>query len=275
MDATTLFSEIKKKQSFLCIGLDVDLEKIPTHLLASDDPVFEFNKAIVDATHHLAVAYKANLAFYEALGTSGLKSLQKTTHYIKEHHPELFLIADAKRGDIGNTAKMYAKAVFEHYAFDAVTLSPYMGHDSILPFLEYPGKYAIILGVTSNAGADDFQFIETRHGTPLFMEIIRKATHWGTADQLMFVVGATRPEILAQVRKVAPNYFLLIPGVGAQGGDLKSVAEHGLTDQCGLLVNSSRGIIYAGNDENFAIAAQQAAGELQQQMAVVISSLPK
>ncbi|MDA3867805.1 MAG: orotidine-5'-phosphate decarboxylase [Salinivirgaceae bacterium] len=271
MDATTLFSEIKKKQSFLCIGLDVDLDKIPAHLLASDDPVFEFNKAVVDATHHLAVAYKPNLAFYEALGTDGLNSLQKTTHYIKEHYPELFLIADAKRGDIGNTAKMYAKAMFEHYAFDAVTLSPYMGHDSISPFLEYPGKYVIILGVTSNAGADDFQFIETREGTPLFMEIIRKATQWGTTDQLMFVVGATRPEILAQVRKVAPNHFLLIPGVGAQGGDLQSVAKNGLTDGCGLLVNSSRAIIYAGNDEKFAQAAQEVAEELQQQMAKILA----
>lgn len=270
MDVAILFDQIIKKKSFLCIGLDPDEDKIPSHLFKYDDPIFEFNKAIIDATHDLVVACKPNLAFYEAMGTKGLISLEKTTNYIKENYPEILQIADAKRGDIGNTAKMYAKSVFEHFKFDAITLSPYMGKDSITPFFEYEGKWVIILGVTSNSGAEDFQLVHTENGKPLFMEVIEKSSKWADANNLMFVAGATRPEILKDIRQIIPDHFLLVPGVGAQGGNLREVAEHGLNKQCGLLINSSRGIIYAGNDEHFAQSARIAAHDLQDQMKEIL-----
>lgn len=272
MDTDSLFEQIKRKQSFLCVGLDPDEDKIPSHLFKYDDPIFEFNKAIVDATHDLVVAYKPNLAFYEAMGVKGSISLEKTAIYIKEHYPEILLIADAKRGDIGNTAKMYARSLYEVMKFDAVTLSPYMGYDSIAPFLEYQGKWAIVLGVTSNSGAEDFQMVEDQSGSPLFMEVFRKAATWGNADQIMFVAGATRPEMLSEIRKIVPNHFLLVPGVGAQGGDLNSVVEKGMNDKCGLLINSSRGVIFAGGDDYFAQSARIAAHDLQEAMS---SSLQK
>lgn len=266
MDTDSLFDQIKKKQSFLCIGLDPDEDKIPSHLFKYDDPIFEFNKAIVDATHDLAVAYKPNLAFYEAMGAKGIVSLEKTAVYVKENYPEILLIADAKRGDIGNTAKMYARSLYEVMKFDAVTLSPYMGFDSIAPFLEYEGKWAIILGVTSNSGADDFQLIEGNTGMPLFMEVFRKAATWGNADQIMFVAGATRPDVFSEIRKIVPDHFLLVPGIGAQGGDLDGVVEKGMNRKCGLLINSSRGIIFAGGDDHFAQSARIAAHDLQDAM---------
>lgn len=273
MDAETLSEQIQNKQSFLCVGLDVDEDKIPSHLFKYDDPVFEFNKAIVDATHDLMVACKPNLAFYEAMGTKGLLSLEKTTEYIKDKYPEILLIADAKRGDIGNTARMYARSIFEHYRFDAVTLSPYMGKDSIEPFLKYHDKWVILLGVTSNPGAEDFQMIRNASEKPLFMQVIEKGSAWGSPDQLMFVAGATRPEMLREIRQQAPGHFLLVPGVGTQGGNLREVAENGMNDQCGLIVNSSRGIIYAGNDEHFAQKARIAAHDLHDQMRELLSSL--
>lgn len=270
MNAEDLFDQIRKKQSFLCVGLDADEDKIPSHLFKYDDPVFEFNKSIIDATHDLVVAYKPNLAFYEAMGTKGLISLEKTTIYIQENFPEIIMIADAKRGDIGNTARMYAKSVFDQFRFDAVTLSPYMGKDSIEPFLEYPEKWVIILGVTSNSGAEDFQLAQTNSGYPLFMEVIRKGTQWADENQLMFVAGATRPEMLKEIRSVAPKHFLLVPGVGAQGGSLNEVAENGINEKCGLLVNSSRGIIYTGNDEHFAQEARISAHDLQDHMKTIL-----
>jgi orotidine-5'-phosphate decarboxylase len=266
MDADKLFDQIVKKKSFLCIGLDPDEDKIPSHLFKYEDPIFEFNKAIIDATHDLVIACKPNLAFYEAMGTKGLISLEKTTNYIKENYPEILQIADAKRGDIGNTAKMYAKSIFEQFQFDAVTLSPYMGKDSITPFFEYEDKWVVILGVTSNQGAEDFQLVPTENGTPLFMEVIEKSSKWADANKLMYVAGATRPQILKDIRQIIPDHFLLVPGVGAQGGNLQEVAENGLNNKCGLLINSSRGIIYAGNDEHFAQSARIAAHDLQDQM---------
>lgn len=266
MDADALFDQIKKKQSFLCIGLDPDENKIPSHLFKFDDPIFEFNKAIVDATYDLTVAYKPNLAFYEAMGTKGITSLERTTSYIKENYPEILLIADAKRGDIGNTAQMYAHSIFDVMKFDAVTLSPYMGYDSIAPFLEYENKWVILLGVTSNSGADDFQLMKTETGSPFFMEVFRKASHWASPDKLMFVAGATRPEVIEDIRKITPEHFLLVPGIGAQGGDFNEVVAKGITNRCGLLVNSSRGIIYAGSDDYFAQDARIAAHDLQDAM---------
>lgn len=271
MNAEGLFEQIKNKKSFLCLGLDTDEDKIPSYLFKYDDPVFEFNKTIIDATHDLIVACKPNLAFYEALGTKGLKSLERTTAYIKEKFPEILLIADAKRGDIGNTAKMYARAIFEQFQFDAVTLAPYMGQDSIDPFLEYQDKWVIVLGVTSNSGASDFQLIETVNGQPVFMEVIKKGITWSDCNQLMFVAGATRPEMLSQIRKIAPDHFLLVPGIGAQGGSLDEVAKHGINKQCGILINSSRGIIYAGNDDHFAQQARISAHDLQDQMKNILN----
>ncbi len=266
MNADELFRQINNKQSFLCVGLDTDEEKIPSYLFKYDDPVFEFNKSIVDATHDLVVAYKPNLAFYEAMGTKGLISLEKTALYIKETYPEILLIADAKRGDIGNTARMYAKSIFEQLRFDAVTLSPYMGYDSVEPFLEYEDKWVIILAATSNPGAADFQMLRTENNKPLFMEVIEKSAQWADEHKLMFVAGATRPETLKEIRQSVPNHFLLVPGVGAQGGSLEEVVENGINNRCGLLVNSSRGIIYAGNNEHFAQEARLAAHDLQDQM---------
>lgn len=269
MTKQELINQIRLKKSFLCIGLDVDLTKIPEHLLSSDDPIFEFNKQIIDATHHLAVAYKPNTAFYEAYGIKGWKSLQKTVEYLNINYPKIFTIADAKRGDIGNTSSMYAKAFFEDLNFDSVTVAPYMGHDSVEPFLAFKNKFTIMLALTSNKGGLDFQGLAV-NGEKLYENVLRKALTWSNSEQLMFVVGATKAEYFKTIRKIAPNHFLLVPGVGAQGGNLLDVCRYGLTKEIGLLINSSRGIIYAGNDENFAKEARIKALELQQQMAAIL-----
>ncbi len=245
MTHAQLFNLIKQKQSFLCVGLDTDMAKIPSFLLKEKDPVFSFNKAIIDATLPYSVAYKPNLAFYEALGTQGWESLQKTVDYIRSLKQPVFLIADAKRGDIGNTSAMYAQTFFKTMDFDAVTLSPYMGFDTVAPFLEYRDKWAILLALTSNSSADDFQYFKNCAGKKLFEEVLETSQKWAGKDQIMYVVGATKAEALADIRKIAPDNFLLVPGVGAQGGSLQEVAKYGLNKQCGLLVNSSRGIIYA------------------------------
>lgn len=266
MNRQQLVATIRQKQSFLCIGLDTDPNRIPKHLLGTDDPVFEFNKAIIDATHDLCVAYKPNIAFYESLGTAGWESLQKTIDYMPEG---VFTIADAKRGDIGNTARMYAKTFFHTYGFDSVTVAPYMGSDSVEPFLEYDGKWVIVLALTSNPGANDFQFQQIGE-EQLFERVMRTTQEWGTDDNLMFVVGATRGELIAKCRAAAPNAFFLVPGVGAQGGSLQEVAHHAMIEDCGLLVNSSRGIIYAGDGPDFAQQARSAAERLQKEMAELL-----
>lgn len=271
MTTQQLVSEIRKKKSFLCIGLDVDLNKIPAHLLQEEDPIFAFNKAIIDATHHLCVAYKPNTAFYEAYGINGWKSLEKTINYLNEKHPEIFTIADAKRGDIGNTSTMYAKAFFEDLAFDSVTVAPYMGKDSVEPFLAFEDKHTIMLALTSNQGAFDFQ-TKTVEGTELYKQVIETSKSWKNSQNLMYVVGATKAEYLGEIRKIIPNSFLLVPGVGAQGGSLKEVCKYGMTDTVGLLINSSRGIIYASNKEDFAQAACKKAKELQSQMEEILNS---
>lgn len=270
MNQEQLFKNILKKRSFLCVGLDSDIEKIPAFLKDEDDPVFEFNKRIIEATHEYAVAYKPNVAFYESNGLEGWRSLEKTITYLKDNHPDIFIIADAKRGDIGNTSKMYAKAFLETMACDAVTVAPYMGEDSVKPFLTYPDKWAIILALTSNKGADDFQY-HNEDGLLLFERVLSVATHWGTTDNVMFVVGATRPEMLSNIRKRVPDHFLLVPGIGAQGGSLSEVVKHGINSRCGLLVNSSRGIIFADNSENFDSVAGEKARELQQEMESYLS----
>ncbi len=267
MNRTELVSQIKSKKSFLCVGLDVDLNKIPQHLLKEEDPIFAFNKAIVDATAPYCVAYKPNLAFYEAYGIKGLIAFQKTVEYIQKNYPEQFIIADAKRGDIGNTSAMYAKTFFEEYNVDALTVAPYMGEDSVTPFLGYDGKWVIMLALTSNKGSNDFQFTADAQGERLFEKVLRKGQQWGNADNMMYVVGATQGKMFEDIRKVAPEHFLLVPGVGAQGGSLEEVCKYGMTKECGLLVNSSRGIIYASKDENFATASAEAAKKLQQDMA--------
>jgi len=266
MTREELVSEIKKKKSFLCIGLDTDITKIPQHLLKEEDPLFAFNKEIIDATHDLAVAYKPNTAFYEAHGVKGWISLEKTIRYINENYPEIFTIADAKRGDIGNTSKMYAKAFFEDLEFDSVTVAPYMGSDSVKPFLDFENKWVILLGLTSNEGAFDFQTIENKEGVSLSNTVIKKAAEWADENQLMYVVGATKAEYLAEIRKIIPNHFLLVPGVGAQGGKLSDVVQFGKNDDIGLLINSSRGIIYADNSTDFASVARSKALEIQQEM---------
>lgn len=272
MNYHQLFELIKKKQSFLCIGLDTDIRKIPKHLLKAEDPVFEFNKGIIDATHDLAAAYKPNLAFYESAGPEGWVSLQRTVEYLREKTNDMFLIADAKRGDIGNTSAMYARTFFEAYDFDAVTVAPYMGKDSISPFLEFKNKWSVLLALTSNPGAADFQYLEDRSsGNKLFEEVLTKAQEWADKNQLMFVVGATKAEALAEIRKIVPDHFLLVPGVGAQGGSLKEVAKYGMNDHCGLLVNSSRGIIYASGDKDFGEIARQKALELKDEMAMYLA----
>lgn len=270
MTIGNLISEIEKKQSFLCIGLDVDLEKIPPFLLQTDDPIFEFNKAIIDATHHYAVAYKPNLAFYEAYGLQGWQSLEKTIDYLNAHYPELYTIADAKRGDIGNTSAMYARTFFEVLNFDAVTVAPYMGRDSIEPFLTFENKHTILLALTSNEGALDFQTLQV-NGEELYKQVIRKSKKWKNSDRLMYVVGATKAEYLAEIRKLLPHSFLLVPGVGAQGGNLQEVCKYGLSEDVGLLVNSSRGIIYASQDEDFAHAAGLKAKALQKEMQTILN----
>jgi orotidine-5'-phosphate decarboxylase len=266
MTTQKLVSEIKKKQSFLCIGLDVDLTKIPPHLLELEDPIFAFNKAIIEATHHLCVAYKPNTAFYEAYGLKGWKSLQKTIHYLNENHPEIFTIADAKRGDIGNTSSMYAKAFFEDLAFDSVTVAPYMGKDSIEPFLEFSDKHTIMLALTSNTGAFDFQTLTT-NGKPLYQYVLETSKGWKNSDNLMYVVGATKASFFSEIRKIVPDSFLLVPGVGAQGGRLAEVCSNGMNAQVGLLVNSSRSIIYASSTSDFAIHAASKAQIIQLEMA--------
>ena len=266
MNSEELFNSIKKKSSFLCVGLDTDYNRIPRALLDTEYPIFEFNKRIIDATHDLAVAYKPNIAFYESLGTAGWMSLEMTINYIREKYPDIFLIADAKRGDIGNTSNMYARAFFINLDFDAITLSPYMGRDSIQPFLEFPQKWAVVLGLTSNDGAEDFQQLEIDGKKYLYEEVISKVASWGNKDNTMFVVGATRAEQLNVIRAIAPDHFLLIPGVGAQGGSLEDVAEHGMNDRCGLLVNASRSILYADVTNTFEIAARQAAIEIRDEM---------
>ncbi|MBP7151465.1 MAG: orotidine-5'-phosphate decarboxylase [Paludibacteraceae bacterium] len=268
MNRKELFQNIKRKKSFLCIGLDTDMNKIPSCLKEkSSNPIFEFNKAIIEATADLCVAYKPNLAFYESLGIEGWKALNETVNYLRQHYPDQFLIADAKRGDIGNTSAMYAQAFFEKMNFDSITVSPYMGEDSIKPFLAYPNKWTIILALTSNKGALDFQLLkEENTGERLFEKVLKTSTNWGTEENMMYVVGATKTEYLKSVRKLIPEHFLLIPGIGAQGGSLEETAKFGLNSQCGLLVNSSRQIIYASSDENFAKAARSEALQLQQAM---------
>jgi orotidine-5'-phosphate decarboxylase len=270
MTKQELITQIQQKKSFLCIGLDVDLAKIPAHLLTEEDPIFEFNKQIIDATHHLAVAYKPNIAFYEAYGLKGWRALEKTIHYLNENYPEIFTIADAKRGDIGNTSTMYAKAFFEDLNFDSITVAPYMGSDSVEPFLAFKNKTTILLALTSNKGGLDFQGLKTNN-TELYKEVLKTALTWENSENLMFVVGATKAEYFSEIRKIVPNHFLLVPGVGAQGGNLQDVCNYGLTKDCGLLINSSRGIIYAGTGENFAKAAQQEAVKLQQEMEVILN----
>jgi len=265
MNHLKLFENIVKKHSFLCVGLDSELEKIPSFLLKEKDPVFEFNKRIIDATHKYAVAYKPNIAFYECNGSKGWTTLEATVKYIKKNYPDLFIIADAKRGDIGNTSKMYAKAFLENMAFDAITVAPYMGEDSVTPFLLYNDKWVVLLALTSNKGADDFQY-HNEDGIKLFERVLSVSQKWGSNNNIMYVVGATRAEMLKDIRKIVPDHFLLIPGVGAQGGNLEDVARYGMNSKCGLLVNSSRAIIFADNTENFDKVASNKAKEIQLEM---------
>ncbi|MCH2194702.1 orotidine-5'-phosphate decarboxylase [Kordia sp.] len=271
MTTTQLIAEIHKKKSFLCIGLDVDLQKIPAFLLETDDPIFEFNKAIIDATHHLAVAYKPNTAFYEAYGIKGWQALEKTIQYLNANHPEIFTIADAKRGDIGNTSSMYAKAFFEDLAFDSVTVAPYMGKDSVEPFLAFEGKHTILLALTSNQGAFDFQ-TKVIDDKEVYKHVLETSKSWENSENLMYVVGATKASFLGEIREMIPESFLLVPGVGAQGGNLQEVCKYGMTGNIGLLINSSRGIIYASNGDDFASAAATKAAELQSEMEAILNS---
>ena len=273
MTREQLIQQIFAKKSFLCVGLDTDAKKIPAHLLDLHDPIVEFNKAIIDATAPYCVAFKPNLAFYEAHGTHGMIAFKKTVEYIREKHPNHLIIADAKRGDIGNTSKMYARTFFEEYNVDALTVAPYMGEDSVTPFLEYNEKWVVMLALTSNKGSLDFQLMKDENGERLFEKVMRKGMEWGTPQNMMFVVGATRGELFADVRRVAPHHFLLVPGVGAQGGSLEEVCHYGMTSDCGLLVNSSRGIIYASDGEDFAEVAGNKAREMQQQMAELLKKL--
>ena len=272
MKIENLISEIKKKKSFLCIGLDVDIEKIPEILLIEEDPIFSFNKAIIDATHQYAVAYKPNTAFYEAYGLKGWQSLEKTITYLNENYPEIFTIADAKRGDIGNTSSRYAKAFFEDLGFDSVTVAPYMGKDSVEPFLAFENKHTVLLALTSNEGAFDFQTKKVGD-EELYKQVLKTSKNWKNSDNLMYVVGATKAEYFEEIRKILPNNFLLVPGIGAQGGNLQEVCKYGLSKNIGLLVNSSRGIIYASNGLNFAQAAAEEAKKIQQEMNTIIDGI--
>lgn len=270
MTRQELIAQIKEKRTFLCVGLDTDTQKLPEPLKGGEDAIFDFNKSIVDATADLCVAYKPNLAFYEAAGLAGMDALERTMDYIKENYPNHFVIADAKRGDIGNTSKLYARAFFEQMAFDSVTVAPYMGADSVTPFLGYEGKFVTLLALTSNKGAFDFQYRETE-GKKLFEAVIEKSKEWGgTPDNMLYVVGATKADQLAEIRKLIPDNFLLVPGIGAQGGSLEDVFKYGMTKDCGLLVNSSRGIIYADSSANFADGARRAAKEVQKKMAQIM-----
>ena len=275
MTRQQLFENIRRKQSFLCVGLDTDVNKIPEHLFdESEDPIFEFNKAIIDATADLCVAYKPNLAFYESLGLEGWDVLERTVEYIRAHYPDQFIIADAKRGDIGNTSAMYARTFFDHMDFDAVTVAPYMGEDSVKPFLDHDGKWVILLALTSNKGAFDFQFTEAKEsGERLFESVLRTSSQWGNADNMMYVVGATKADMLADVRRLVPDHFLLVPGIGAQGGSLQEVARHGMNAQCGLLVNSSRQIIYASYEADFADKARAEAQRVQAEMKELLKTI--
>lgn len=265
MNYTALFEQIKKKKSFLCVGLDSDIAKIPQHLLNTGDPVYEFNKAIIDATAAYTIAYKPNIAFYESRGVEGWQSLEKTVNYIRTNYPEVFTIADAKRVDIGNTSQMYAKAFLDTLNFDSITVAPYMGEDSVTPFIKYEGKWVILLALTSNKGAFDLQFME-ENGEKLYERVLKVSQQWGGKDNMMYVVGATKAEMLGGIRKIVPDHFLLVPGVGAQGGSLEEVAKYGMNTHCGLIVNSSRGIIFADTTENFAVRAGEEARKLQQDM---------
>ena len=273
MNRIELIEQIKTKKSFLCVGLDTDLKKIPQHLLNDNDAIYTFNKNIIDATAPYCVAYKPNLAFYEAFGVKGMIAFEKTINYLNKYYPNHFIIADAKRGDIGNTSKMYARTFFEEYDVDALTVAPYMGEDSVTPFLGYDGKWVILLALTSNKGSNDFQLTTDTEGERLFEKVIRKSQQWGDINNIMYVVGATQGKMFEDIRKVAPESFLLVPGVGAQGGSLEEVCRYGMTKDCGLLVNSSRGIIYASNGEDYAEVAGQKAKELQEQMALELAKI--
>lgn len=271
MTKQELFENIKRKQSFLCVGLDTDLKKVPPHLLKEEDPIFAFNKAIIDATAMYSIAYKPNLAFYECYGIKGWMAFEKTVKYLNEQYPDILIIADAKRGDIGNTSAMYARTFFEETDVDALTIAPYMGEDSVTPFLSYPGKWVILLALTSNKGSHDFQLLEDIHGTKLFEHVLRKSQEWANDEQMMYVVGATQGRMFEDIRRIAPHHFLLVPGIGAQGGSLEEVCRYGMNDMCGLIVNSSRAIIYADNTEAFAAAAANEARSIQQQMATFLT----
>ena len=273
MNRIELIEQIKTKKSFLCVGLDTDLKKIPQHLLNDNDAIYTFNKNIIDATAPYCVAYKPNLAFYEAFGVKGMIAFEKTINYLNKYYPNHFIIADAKRGDIGNTSKMYARTFFEEYDVDALTVAPYMGEDSVTPFLGYDGKWVILLALTSNKGSNDFQLTTDTEGERLFEKVIRKSQQWGNIDNMMYVVGATQGKMFEDIRKVAPESFLLVPGVGAQGGSLEEVCRYGMTKDCGLLVNSSRGIIHARDGEDYAEVAAQKAKELQEQMASELAKI--
>ncbi len=270
MKRSELVENIRRKGSFLCVGLDPDIKKIPQHLLSEENPLLAFNKAIIDATAQYAVAYKPNLAFYESLGVEGWIALEETVKYIKEKYPDQFIIADAKRGDIGNTSQLYARSFFEHLDVDAITVAPYMGEDSVTPFLGYEGKWVILLALTSNKGSHDFQLIEDKEGKRLFEHVLETSARWASSDEMMYVVGATQGAMFQDIRKVSPNSFLLVPGVGAQGGSLEEVAKYGMIEDCGLLVNSSRGIIYASNGEDFAEAAAKESAKLVSQMSELL-----
>ena len=272
MNRQQLIANIRRKRSFLCVGLDTDLKKIPSHLLDAEDPIFDFNKAIIDATAPYCVAYKPNLAFYECFGVKGWQAYEKTVDYLRTHHPDQFIIADAKRGDIGNTSAMYARTFFGESSVDALTVAPYMGEDSVTPFLDSPDRWVILLALTSNKGSHDFQLIADGEGRPLYEHVLRTSSRWAGADRMMYVVGATQGRLFADIRRIVPDHFLLVPGVGAQGGSLEEVCRYGLNADCGLLVNSSRGIIYADSGKDFARVAEQKAKELQQQMQTILDA---
>lgn len=272
MKRTELVENIRRKGSFLCVGLDPDIKKIPQHLLTEENPLLAFNKAIIDATAQYAVAYKPNLAFYESLGVEGWIALEETVKYIKEKYPDQFIIADAKRGDIGNTSQLYARSFFEHLDVDAITVAPYMGEDSVTPFLGYEGKWVILLALTSNKGSHDFQLIEDKEGKRIFEHVLETSAKWASSDEMMYVVGATQGAMFQDIRKVSPNSFLLVPGVGAQGGSLEEVAKYGMIEDCGLLVNSSRGIIYASNGKDFADAAAKESAKLVEDMSALLKA---